>query len=80
MKFDNNKLYYPFNLEFSALRDAEIKKIVKSLEISDIINKLSYKAQKDLKNEYNNNTIVVNVPNKSSYRFRQNKSLELLNQ
>ena len=76
MKFDNNKLYYFSDLELSALRDIEIKRVVKSLEILDIINKLSHIAQEDLKNEYNSNTIIVNVPNKSSYRSTQNKSLE----
>ena len=44
VKFDDTKLYYSSNLELSALRDIEIKKVVKSLKILDIINKLSHKA------------------------------------
>ena len=80
MKFDNNKLYYFSNLKLSALRDVEIKRMVKLLKILDIINKLLYRAQEDLKSEYNNDIIVVNLLNKSSYRFKQNESLELLNQ
>ena len=79
MKFDNNKLYYFSDLELNALRDIKIKKVVKLLKISDIINELLYIVQEGLEREYDNNTIVVNVSNKSSYRFRQNKSLELLN-
>ena len=43
VKFDDIKLYYSSDLEFSALRNIEIKKIVKLLEILDIINKLLYK-------------------------------------
>ena len=41
VKFDNNKLYYPSDLELSVLRDTEIKRVVESLEIPDVINELS---------------------------------------
>ena len=80
VKFDNNKLYNPSDLEPSALQDAEIKRVVESLEIPDVINELSHRAQGNLENEYDSDTIVVNVPNRSSYRSRQNESLELPNQ
>ena len=43
VKFNNNKLYYFSDLELSALRNVEIKKVVKLLKILDIINKLLYK-------------------------------------
>ena len=44
VKFNNNKLYYFSDLELSALQDVEIKKVIKLLEILDIINKLLHKA------------------------------------
>ena len=40
--------------------------MVKSLEIPDIINKFSRKVEKDLKNEYNSDIIVINMLNKST--------------
>ena len=69
MKFNDNKLYYPSDLEFSALRDIEIKRVIKSLKILDIINKLLRGVEEDLKSEYNNNIIIINIPNKSIFRF-----------
>ena len=69
VKFNDNKLYYPFDLKLSALRNIKIKKIIKLLKILDIINKLSREVEKDLKNEYNNNIIIINMPNKSISRF-----------
>ena len=44
VKFDDIKLYHPSDLELNALRDAEIKRVIQLLKISDIINKLLYKA------------------------------------
>ena len=69
MKFNDNKLYYPFDLEFSALRDVEVKKIMKLLKILDIINKFLRGVKEDLKSEYNNNIIIINMLNKSTSRF-----------
>ena len=69
MKFNDNKLYYSSDLKFSALRDIEIEKVIKLLEISDIINKLLRKGEEDLKSEYNNIIIIINMLNKSISRF-----------
>ena len=44
VKFDDTKLYHFSNLKLSALRDAEIKRVVELLEILDVINKLLYRA------------------------------------
>ena len=68
MKFDDNKLYYPSDLKLSALRNIEVKRVVKSLKILNIINKLSRGAEEDLENEYNNNTIIINMLNRSTSR------------
>ena len=77
VKFDDIKLYYLFNLELSALRDAEIKRVVESLEIPDIINELLYRVEGDSESEYDSDIIVVNVPNRFiNFRSTQNKSLE----
>ena len=65
MKFDDNKLYYPSDLELSALRNIEIKKIIKLLKIPDVINKLSREIEEDLESEYNNNIIIINMSNRS---------------
>ena len=56
--------------------------MVESLEIPDVINELSREdeTQGGSESEYDSDTIVVNVPNRSSYRSRQNESLELPNQ
>ena len=66
MKFNDNKLYYSSDLELSALRNIKVKRIVKSLKILNIINKLSRGAEEDLENEYNNNTIIINILNRST--------------
>ena len=68
MKFDDNKLYYPSDLEFSALRDIKVKRVVKLLEILDIINELLRGVEEDLKSEYNSDTIVINMLNRSTSR------------
>ena len=68
VKFNDNKLYHPSDLELSALRDIKIKKIIKSLEIPDIINKLLRKVEKDLESEYNSDIIIINILNKSIFR------------
>ena len=68
VKFDDNKLYYPSDLEFSALRDVEVKRIIKLLEILDIINELSREAEEDLESEYNSDIIVINILNKSTFK------------
>ena len=73
MKFNDNKLYYSSDLELSVLRDIEIKKVIKSLEIPNIINKLSREVEEDLESEYNNNTIIINISNR--YRFTQNNDV-----
>ena len=69
MKFDDNKLYYPSDLELSVLRDVEVKKVVKLLEILDVINELLRKVEEDLESEYNSNIIIINILNKSTSRF-----------
>ena len=51
--------------------------MIELLKILDIINKLSHKVEGDSESEYDSDTIVVNVPNRSiSSRSTQNKSLE----
>ena len=69
MKFDDNKLYYSFDLKFNVLRDVEVKKVIKLLEISDVINKLLRKIEEDLESEYNSDIIIINVLNRSTSRF-----------
>ena len=69
MKFDDNKLYYPSDLKLSALRNIKVKRIIKLLKISDIINKLLREIEEDLENEYNNNIIIINILNRSTSRF-----------
>ena len=68
MKFNDNKLYYPSDLKLNALRNIEIKRVIKLLEILNIINKLSRKIEEDLESEYNNNIIIINILNKSTSR------------
>ena len=68
MKFNDNKLYYPSDLEFSALRNIEIKRVIKSLKILNVINKRLRGVKEDLESEYNNNTIIINMLNKSTSR------------
>ena len=75
VKFDDNKLYHPSDLELSALRDTEVKRVVESLEIPDVINELSRGAEEDLESEYDSNTIVINVPNRSTSRSTQNNDV-----
>ena len=69
MKFDDNKLYYSSDLKFSALRNIKIKKVIKLLKILDIINKLLREIEEDLENEYNNDIIIINMRNRSIFRF-----------
>ena len=68
MKFNDNKLYYPSDLKLNALRNIEVKRVIKLLKILNIINKLLRGIEKDLKSEYNNNIIIINIPNKSTSR------------
>ena len=73
VKFNDNKLYYPSDLKLSALRDIEVKRVIKLLKIPDIINKLSRGAEEDLESEYNSDTIIINISNRS--RSTQNNDV-----
>ena len=68
VKFNDNNLYYPSDLKFNALRDIEVKKIIKLLKILNIINEFSRGVEEDLESEYNNNIIIINILKKSTFK------------
>ena len=43
--------------------------MVKSLKILDVINELLRGVEEDLESEYNNDTIIINILNRSIFRF-----------